>query len=260
MRVLAVVLLIVGGGAPGAFAQDTREDLNLTVFTGVSVDSFAAKELRQYLNSEDQGEISEQLVAGFDFSYRLAGQQSSPWQIWLYGETIHGARSGDVDCRGDNADTDICKVATLQATNRGGALAIFRKAKSLEGFLGVRAEFLTLRNGSGSASKLYAKGQAGFLTVAGLGGDIVDLHHAAVGLTLTEGTFMDSYIEVGYGTNQLFTSHSRRWIVDAFLAIGNPESGIRPFAQMVIDADNGAGADSIQSFFGLDIDILKAWR
>lgn len=243
-----------------AEARDRRGDApSITVFTGISVDSFAAKELRQYLNQEDSSKVSEQLVAGFDFSYRVAGNQGDARQLWLYGETIHGVRSGDVNCTGDNAKTEICKVASLEATNQSAPLAIFRKATSLEALVGVRAEFLTLRSETTAPSQLYVKGQLGFLSVAGRGGDVVDLHHAGVGVTLTAGPFLDSYLELGYGKNDLFTRNPRRWKVDSFLAIGPPDKGIRPFAQMVIDFDGRDGPDTIQSYFGLDIDIVKVF-
>lgn len=69
-------------------------------------------------------------------------------------------------------------------------LAIFRKVNTLEGFFGLRAELFGVRSDSAeAAASVYVKGQLGMLTVAGRGGDVVDMHHVAGGLLLTRGPF-----------------------------------------------------------------------
>jgi len=116
MRVLLRLAILVGtvglAVAPAA-AQDTRDDVEITVFTGIAVDSFAATELKHYINKDDASTVREQLTAGFDFSYRLlkpaAGSRAPT--LWLYGETIHGARSGEAQCDGDKQTTELCRVA-----------------------------------------------------------------------------------------------------------------------------------------------------
>ena len=200
--------------------QKSASDLEVSVFTGISIDSFAAKELRKYLNKNDSGGVSEQLIAGLDFEYRLAGNKDAKRQVWLYGETVHGARSGDVDCSDpDNKETDVCKVARFESPTPDAQFAIFRKATTLEGFVGVRAELFSLRETSTAPSKFYVKGQLGFLTTANNGGDIIDMHHVAAGIMLTAGTFDGSYFEAGYGQNDLFQQHRWRAKIDALLSI-----------------------------------------
>ena len=126
--------------------------------------------------------MSEQLITGLDFEYRLAGNEEAKRQIFLYGETVHGARSGDVDCSDlDNKETEICKVARFESPTPDAQFAIFRKATTLEGLIGIRAELFSLREGSSAPSRFYVKGQLGFLTTANNGGDIIDMHHVAVG-------------------------------------------------------------------------------
>ena len=173
-------------------------------------------------------------------------------------------RSGDANCTGESGDTEICEVARLDddaAVNPDAPLAIFRKATTFEALMGVRVEFLTMRSGaSDAASKLYAKGQLGLLTVAGRGGDAVDIHHGALGVVLTQGNLANSYVEVGYGKNALFAVNPWRFKIDGFLSIGPARAAVKPFAQLVIDADFASGADSIQSFFGLEIDVFRAFR
>jgi hypothetical protein len=246
-----------------ARADDDREDFEITIFTGLAVDSFAAKDLRQYINPGDSSEVREQLVAGFDFAYRMADWARSGRQLWIYGQTVHGVRSGEADCGEANAASEICEVASLDREDPGGfsaPLAIFRKASTFEAFMGLQGEFLTLRSGSGVASKLYLKAQLGLLTVAGRGGDVVDMHHGAIGLIMTTGDMAGSYVEIGYGTNELFLTNPHRWKIDGFITFGSRSAAVKPFAEVVIDADFNDGADNIQSFFGLDIDVREAFR
>ena len=252
----------------GARAQtpedDTRSnDVEVSVFAGSSIDSFAAADLRKYINPDDSGNFREQLIAGFDFDYPVIIYGSS--RLWLYGETIHGARSGEVDCSQEgNEEKDACKIARLDAPSPQGPLAIFRKATTLEGFVGLRAEFGSL--GGTTKSKAYVKGQLGFLSVADKGGDIVDLHHLGLGLILTNGLMRDSYFEIGYGRNDLFENNQRRKKIDGFLTFTRPDSTAdneptaRPFFQIVIDSDFGNGPDNIQTYFGLDIDVLRLFQ
>jgi hypothetical protein len=257
-------VLLVDGTRASAQVADDREDIEITVFTGISIDSFAAQELRKYINKDDSGDVREQLVAGFDFSYRINKPKSRNMPVfWLYGETVHGVRSGEANCEGENQTTELCETARLEpAADPNAPLAIFRKATTLEAFFGLRAELVNLRSADdpGAAPKLYVKGQLGLLTVAGRGGDVVDMHHGGVGVLLTRGPFRDSYFEIGYGTNGLFLDNPRRWKVDGFLSMGPDDAAVRPFAQMTVDADFKDGPDSIQSYFGFDIDVRKIWK
>jgi hypothetical protein len=229
------------------------------VFVGSSIDSFAAADLKKYVNPDESGDFREQLIAGFDFDYRLS-RGTGP-EIWLYGETIHGARSGEVDCSEDaNAVKDVCRIARLETPSAEGPLAIFRQATTLEGFLGLRAELFELGD-STAPSAFYVKGQLGFLSVADKGGDIVDIHHVGAGVMLSKGTFRDSYVEFGYGRNDLFEKNHHRKKIDAFLTFSKAtEPKAKPFFQLYIDSDFGTGPDNIQTFFGLDINVLEIFK
>jgi hypothetical protein len=226
---------------------------------GSSIDSFAAADLKKYINPNESGEFREQLVAGFDFDYKLT-RGTGP-EVWLYGETIHGARSGEVDCSKDaNTTKDACKIARLEVGSAQAPLAIFRKATTLEGFVGLRADLFELGDDK-APSSFYVKGQLGFLSVAGKGGDIVDVHHVGLGIMLNKGPFTDSYFEIGYGRNDLFEKKHGRKKVDAFLTFGRSTSPkAKPFFQMCIDSDFGDGPDNIQTFFGLDVNVLEIFK
>ncbi len=127
---------------------DCRDMLAATFYAGVGIDTFAAGELNRYLNQEESGKKRERFVAGFDFGYRLFGSPSEetlPWrpQIWVYGETVHGVRSADFDCA-ENSNLEVCKPFDLTSAGTR-TLFVLRNASSLEGFAGLRYEFLELQ-------------------------------------------------------------------------------------------------------------------
>jgi hypothetical protein len=246
--------------------SDCRDTLAATFYAGVGIDTFAAGELNRYLNQEESGKKRERFVAGFDFGYRIFGSPSEktlPWepQIWVYGETVHGVRSADFDCA-ENPNLEVCKPFDLTSAGTR-TLFILRNASSLEGFAGLRYEFLELQGKSPFAANAYFKTQYGFLTVSRNAGDVVDLHqYAALGAIVKKGKFMDSYLEVGFGRTDLFGFKSKdRWKADGMFTweIDNvPLLGsVYPFVQITVDADFGGGSDSVQSYIGLAFDIDK---
>jgi len=140
-------------------------------------------------------------------------------------------------------------------------VALIRNATSLEGYLGLRYELLTLRPGSGSPAALYVKAQAGFLSVPGHD-DALDAHHAGLGIVATKGRFKDSYLEAGFGRNDVFLKHRQdRWLIDGLITWEierrriSERAGLWPFLQLTVDSDFGGGSDSIQSYLGLAFDL-----
>lgn len=186
--------------------------------------------------------------------------------MWVFGETLHGVRSADLDCEG-NKELAVCKPfldanGNIDASfGAGRTLFILRNATSLEGFAGFRYEFLGLMQKSNSPTNAYLKTQLGFLTVAQNAGDVVDVHqYAALGLVATKGKFQDSYMEVGFGRTDLFEAKSKdRWNLDAMITWELTKS-IYPFVQITVDADFGSGSDSVQSFVGISFDIDRLFR
>lgn len=245
----------------GVHAQgDERNTFEATFYTGLSVDAFAAGDLNRYLNPDASGSIRTRVVGGVDFAYRLIGKAGDGLQAWIYGETVHGVRSTDVNCMTDST-LAVCKQNPFDPTNAPDRfLAIVRNATSLEAFAGVRLELLGLQLGDSSEARAYLKGQVGFMSVDGGGGDVADAHHVAIGVTLVHGRFQDSYLEVGFGKTDLFQERpGRRFKFDGLLSwkvkFLSDKLGIFPFAQITVDADFADGPDSIQSYFGLDFDM-----
>jgi hypothetical protein len=119
---------------------------------GASIDSFAANETKNYLgynqpdttggnNLQQASGPQTGYIAGVDFAYRLfkSGNLRFPVQLWLYGETVHGQRSTEVDC---TAAPDTCKLfdpTGFDPTKLASTFfAILRNASSLEGYAGAR--------------------------------------------------------------------------------------------------------------------------
>lgn len=247
--------------APPLAEAGERDTLRASAFFGLGIDSFAAKDLRLYLNPNDSGSVEERFVAGIDFEYRLFGDKRvEGHKLWILGETVHGLRSAEVDCQAA-PKLEVCQPFLDQIANPAApALFILRKATSLEAFAGLRWEFATIQRAEADAAKLYLKAQAGFLSVARSGGDVLDSHHLGLGLLAVKGRFEGSYLEVGVGRSDVFLIHPQpRLKVDALLSMGRADGSgfLRPFVQFTVDSDLGSGADSIQSFLGVDFDINR---
>jgi len=254
---------------PAAAAEarfDTRESFEAGFFAGASIDSFAAGEVKHYVGYDmSQSGAQTGYVAGIDFAFRMAARTESrrwPLQLWLYGKTAHGVRSTEMDCRAlpplSGGVTTSC--GGIQAGAADAFLAILRNASSLESYTGVRVEFFRVNPGQTHTANLYAKTQAGFLTVQSNGGDVMDDQiRLALGAILTNGPFRGSYFEWGYGKSDVFYLHrGRRLKVDGYLQwkIGG-KFPVSPFFQMTVDADMGPGSDSVRTYYGVAVDLRR---
>jgi hypothetical protein len=237
---------ITRGNTKITLEKDERCRTGVWLYTGMVVDSFAAKELNKYFNPNDANDLKTSFVAGIDVE-QYVGRNT-----WLYLETVNGVRSVDVDC-GANPTTEVCEGNN--ATNQQ-FLFILRNARTLEAFLGARYEF---PKGDGNG-RFYLKTQAGFLNVAGAGTDIVDNHtFLAAGYLSADERFEDSYVEVGFGKSDIFDSYeNRRFKFDGFLTAPLAGSNTAQwFLQMTVDSDFRSGPDSIQIYMGVDFDLRQ---
>jgi hypothetical protein len=193
----------------------------------------------------------------------LQGDPGEPrgGQLWVYGETVHGMRSADVDCAA-NPGVPVCQGAFKPGMVKpDGFLYLLRNASSLEAFAGLRWEFATLQARGGHPARAYLNAQFGFVSVAGSGADVLDLHQLGLGLTAVNGRFRDSRLEAGYGRSGFFRDRrNRRLKLDGYLTWKPAwqwmrSIGMRPFAQMTVDSDCGPHPDSIQTYVGLNFDL-----
>lgn len=199
--------------------------------------------------------------------------------MWLKGETQHGVRTADINCeilpgltpaQITEAQAQLPPVCPdLKDSNlRNRARYILEHASSLEAFVSPRVEFLSLQQGSASPARLYVSGRIGFISLE-RAPSVFKSMHLGVGLRMSEGAFKDSYFEAGWGRNELFGTdeqrRAKRLKIDGLLSFGLdaiPLIGEAPrfFVEMRIDNDvRGSGADSVQTLFGLDVDLKKAF-
>lgn len=257
---------------------DCREDVEISGFLGLGIDTFASGTTKRYLNPDASTGKEERMVGGFDFAARLLpvntrrrAQNATSGsgfgfanQLWIYGETVHGIRSMDIDCS-KHTDFPTCIDNgignTLPNDPLGKILFTIRNASSLEVLFGLRYEFLTTNKQGQIPLNWYVKGQAGFLTARGNPDDVVDSHHIGLGVMATKSRIQDSYFEFGYGRTDLFAApkNKGRWKFDGQFSI-ELVKGMSFFAQLTADTDFGHGSDSVQSYYGLGFDIKQLVR
>jgi hypothetical protein len=258
---------------------DQRSSFLADAYLGEAVDNFAGDTTLQYLNPQAANSNLLRAIAGIDFQYRLMGDRSSKKQLWVFGQTVYGVRSADVDCKNPNTvQLSVCSNnlgSTSSTTVLQGApnqfIAILRGASSLEAFVGARYETALLQPTTDSPARIYVNVQLGFLSVAGSGTDAVDMHHVGVGAIAVNGMFQQSFLEVGIGKDDLFkTNRNKRLMVDGYLTVDphyipgfknsvGAGSRIRPFIELTGNFDGGHGADSVQTYFGLNFNF-DYWR
>ncbi len=258
-------------GAPvQAASADQRANFEAAAYMGVVIDSFAAQESNALIYPGSAAGPKSSYLAGIDFAYRLMGSPTDvrPFkgsQLWVYGETVHSEVSGDVVCTQAAAST-LCPLlaATAPTSVQNPFYSVFRNATALEADAGLRWEFLTLQAKSADAAKLYAKSELGFLSVTGAGAVIESDQKIALGTLVTTGKFKHSFLEAGWGKNDLFrTNPGRRFKVDGYLTWDLNQwmstYGITPYFEMTVDADFGPGSDSVRTYFGFNFDLSKLW-
>lgn len=233
--------------------NDERPDFRAAAWAGVAVDTFASGSVNALLNPEVQG-AKTRGVGGFAFAYRAIGSAESR-QLWVTAETHHGIRSADIDCT-ESPSFATCASSPTPPTGTD-VLFLIREASTLEASLGVRWEFLTLRKGSDMPAKLYLVGNYGLVVAAEGPSDAADVGHIGLGLVATKGAYRDTFLEIGIGQNELFSSNQGgRFKARGGLSI-HASRGMRFFAVLSVDTDLGPGADSVQSYYGFAVDPVR---
>ena len=259
-----------GANAPEACKAEAEPDdeppFLASFFLGEVVDNFAPDKVGNYKAKDPNEALKAKgaFIFGFDFDYRLHGRSDSKIQWWIEGETMHGVRTADVDCQpADPAQKPpVCDDSPANIQDR--ARYILKNATSLEVWASPRVEFHTLQGGTESPAKLYAALNLGFIALddAPQSG-VYRSHHIGVGLAADGGSFDSSYLEVGWGKNELFSKEWNRLKVAGLLSFSMDKLPIwrdtgRLFVEMTIDNSLSDGPDSIRTFFGVDIDLRKA--
>ena len=253
-------------------ASDGREPFEASMYTGWAVDNFAPNSIANYPSGSTVTNKT-QWVGGIDFDFRL-DRGDRDFQVWLAGETLHGVRTADVDCGNPDNKTLCTGLGALDPKNAGSNFNfIVKHASSLEAYVSPRVELYTLHRGSASAAKVYAGARFGVLGLAE-GLKLFNAHHVGGGLLMVGGPFEGSSIEVGIGRSELFAApdRGRRWNrlkIDSLLSwdlVPGWRDKVNPFMKAagstgmfielyVDDNPGGHDAKSIQTFFGINVDV-----
>lgn len=247
---------------PEAEAVD-ESPFEASAFLGQVVDNFAPDKVANYTFSDpDALKAKSSFIFGFDFSYRLRGRSTDRVQWWVEGETMHGVRTADVDCTVSEQRPPVCDEANAgNVVNQ--ARFILKNATSLEVWARPRVDFHVLQGGTDSPAKLYATLNLGFIALDDAPQDgVYRSHHFGLGLEADAGSFDKSYLELGWGKNELFSKDWDRLKISGLLSFSLDRIPVwrelgRLFVQMTIDNSLGAGPDSIRTFFGVDINLKE---
>jgi hypothetical protein len=218
------------------------------------IDTFAPDDIARYNNPEGRHRKTR-MSAGVYVDGRVVGRDDDPVQLWIYAETLYGVRSADIDCTGDVTPA-LCRK---DATNVSKAKAILEHATSLEAFVNPRLEFLTLQDQSESPIRLSLTGRVGFLALENAP-KVFRTYEVGLGVYLSDGPYIGSYVDVGVGHNDLFSStRFDRIKIDGVIIFGLQRllrtEAARFYIQMRVDNDFGSGADAVQTFYGLSFDM-----
>jgi hypothetical protein len=258
---------------------DQRSSFIAAAYLGEAVDNFAGDTTLQYLNPQAANSNLLRSIGGIDFQYRLMGDRSSKKQLWVYGQTVYGVRSTDVDCKNPNTiQLSVCvnnigstPASTVLKAAPEQFIAILRGASSLEAFIGARYETALLQTTTDSPARIFVNLQFGFLSVSGSGTDAINMDQLAVGAIAVNGMFQQSFLEIGVGKDDLFQRNkNHRLIIDGYLTVDphyipgfkntvGAGSRIRPFIELTGNFDGGHGSDSVQTYFGLNFNF-DYWR
>lgn len=259
----ALGVLLLTGLPVASFAQQSaapvRDDsLHATAYLGWAFDTFAPDSIGDY----PPGTVTttkNRTLFGVDFDYRLAGSESGNSQFWLAGETLHGVRSADISCAGEDKASPLCDPKP----GINYAKQVLTDQTSIEAYVTPRWEFKKLQVGSNAPTWLYATARVGFVAVTSAP-RVYPNTHVGLGLRVANGPFEGSMLEGGWGNNELFSGPKwRRLKIDGLMTFGLdgvPGIGdkVNFFVQMYIDNDvGGTSSDSIQTFLGFDFDIRK---
>lgn len=256
-----------GRSAPGECAPEAEPDdespFLASAFLGEVIDNFAPDKVGNYKNPDQASQPKGGFIFGFGFDYRVHGRSDDRVQFWIEGETMHGVRTADVNCEPEDPaeKPPVCDQPTPE-NFADRARFILKNATSLEVWASPRVEFHTLQGGTDSPAKLYAALNLGFISLDDAP-QVYASHHLALGLAADGGAFDSSYLEAGWGKNELFSNDWNRLKISGLLSFSIDRLPLwrdfgRIFVQMTIDNSLGDGPDSVRTFFGVDIDLKKA--
>lgn len=256
---------------------DERGVFSATAYLGGVFDNFAPSAVGNYIGTAATEQ--DRKIFGIDIDVRLLGRADSPRQLWIFGETMHGVRSSDLNCT-TQPTPPVCSELKDALTQQplGSGLYILKHSTTFEGFTGARFEFATLQAGTEFPMRAYASFLGGVMMFTDANNHALAAHSLGVGVLSPQGLFEGSRLEMSWGRTDLFlpqrelllgaqTGHWNRLKFDGYLTfnvarsvVDNPrvwEKVPHFFIQLYSDFDpRGSDADSIQTFVGLEWDVV----
>jgi hypothetical protein len=214
------------------------------------------------------------MIGGVDFEFRTIGSASRDLQLWIAGQALYGVRSSEVDCTTPENRPAVCTSIKDDLANQGALIGdkfiyALEHATSFEAYLAPRLELWTLQRNTIFPAKLYVGARLGVLMLDESTHDAYEAFHFGGGILAHSGPFDGSYIEVGFGRSDMFFTPEdrtkwRRWKIDGLFSVpafGTGDKRPRLFLQLYSDFDpSDISADSIQTFFGIDVPLSELFR
>jgi hypothetical protein len=152
-------------------------------------------------------------------------------------------------------------VCDKDAAYTDRARYILANASSMEAYLEPRFEFAELQLFTDAPASLYVHTRLGFVALAN-SPRVFANQELGLGLVINSGDYEGSYLEAGFGKDELFSKHYSRVMLDG-LASYSPSvpipkvrdwiaNHVRAFAQVTVNNDLGTQPDAIRVFVGFD--------
>ncbi|MEM9387024.1 MAG: hypothetical protein AAGA68_18320 [Pseudomonadota bacterium] len=239
-----------------------RCDFDVDINFGWGFDTFTPSDLSNVVEPEDATDVNQSALLDLRFNYKLVGATNDVAALWLTGRTRRTVRGTEVLCS-DFANFPGCPEAgePIDIPDLNAAIAVLRDAESIEGEVGLRAEFLRSKAGpKGAKATPYLMARYGAASVSGLD-DLAEYYFFSLGVILEETHLHGSFIDFGIGSNDLFPADRRDRNQLRVHLEGNPFlsftdsdflSNLRMFIETEVDFDGGSGSDSVRTFVGVE--------
>lgn len=258
--------------ASAAPVLDERNAFEASGYVGGVVDNFAPGETALGYANAAPGTSKTRLTAGVEAQYRIWGSNTDTRQFWIATQTLHGLRSADVNCA-QTPDAAVCKTA---ATTPDKFFYILQHASTMEAHVDGRFEFAALQLKSDTPVRAYVSTQWGFLALDSAPKVFNSDSYINLGILSPKGPFRESLAQVGWGRSEQFQTfaHADRLKIFGTLAFDlaptwsqSPASFIeqlfgssRAFVAISVDQNpRGRAPDAVQTYFGVDFDLRKAF-
>ncbi|MCW8876513.1 MAG: hypothetical protein OQK04_02095 [Kangiellaceae bacterium] len=240
-----------------------REQLDINFYVGTAFDSFAGKEA-EFLNYDEKDDNKLRSIMGFIVDYNVS-QTEDRTGLWLTARTSRGVRSGEVDCSAEDPEQrpSLCAQFNDVIDPVGSPERVkylLKNSSSLETQVGLRWEFENpfTSDKSKSMSNVYVGYNLGSVAVKDDDDDLAKIESFNLGLIVNKGEYKGSFFDIGKGKNEIFEDHKDdRLKVNARLVkdITINKISLRAFIHLSVDADDGDGSDSMQTYVGFTVPI-----